>query len=228
MLFNSANHPYWIFIGMGLLLFALMFMVGGGDGEMDGDGSDGNLGLDFLPLLLWLGIGRAPLIPLIAIDVTLVGVMGLSLNTLYYQWWGQFPGGWFKGIVGVSAISLALILGGILSFPVGRLFSAFGDDVSSDRLLGCTGQVASASIPRQSSGQIGQVDVVDLAQNQVSISAALPDWSNHPPPQRGDTVIVIAQYSPGNAQGNAQDIQGYLVVTKDSPDYHHWLTSRST
>ncbi|MDB9372179.1 OB-fold-containig protein [Nodularia sphaerocarpa] len=74
MVFSLANLPYWILLGMGLL-FLFVIISGGGDAEFDGD-------LTFGEILEWVGIGKAPLIFLLAADLSLWSVFGLTLNTL--------------------------------------------------------------------------------------------------------------------------------------------------
>ena len=73
MLFHPANLPYWIFLGMGVLLFLFVIISGGGDDDVDIDTDvDTDADFDFNGLFLgWLGIGKAPLILLLATDLSL-------------------------------------------------------------------------------------------------------------------------------------------------------------
>ncbi|TVQ60049.1 MAG: DUF1449 domain-containing protein, partial [Spirulina sp. DLM2.Bin59] len=71
MLYSLANLPYWIILGLGFVLFILVMATGGGDDELDlegdADAADLNAG-GVLPILLWLGLGRTPLLLLLATD----------------------------------------------------------------------------------------------------------------------------------------------------------------
>jgi len=89
MLFSPANLPYWIFLGIGVLLFLFMIISGGGeqdfdiDADVDADAdfdADSNNQLGFGQFLGWVGIGKAPLILLLATDLSLWGVLGWMLN----------------------------------------------------------------------------------------------------------------------------------------------------
>ncbi|MEL6764196.1 MAG: DUF1449 domain-containing protein, partial [Cyanobacteria bacterium J06607_6] len=88
----------------------------------------------------------------------------------------------------------------------------FGEDASSDRLVGCLGTVTSAFVPFEESGKIGQVDVKDAAANLVTVSAKLPDWANITL-RRGAKVLVIER-----AGGH------YLVIAQNSIDQQRWLS----
>ena len=100
MLFDLANLPYWIFLGMGVLLFLLVIVSGGGDDDIDIDadvdldvdldvdadfGSDTDTDADGeggIEILGWLGIGNAPLILLLATDCSLLGLFGCFIACL--------------------------------------------------------------------------------------------------------------------------------------------------
>jgi hypothetical protein len=132
-------------------------------------------------------------------------------------WVGSLTGGipsrffGLGGVVLLSSMALSLFLGGLISRPMGKIFASFGEDASSDRLIGCIGTVSSAFIPHQHRNKIGQVDVIDSARNLVTINATLPNWANVLP-RRGEKVLVIERWE-----------QYYLVVAKDSLDQEHWL-----
>src|SRR5689334_21817811 len=92
MLFSLDNLPYWIFLGMGVLLFFFMIISGGGgedfdiDADVDVDAdvdADSNSELGFGQFLGWAGIGKAPLILLLATDSSLWGVLGWMLNVWF-------------------------------------------------------------------------------------------------------------------------------------------------
>ncbi|MBL1199277.1 MAG: DUF1449 family protein [Nostoc sp. GBBB01] len=223
MLFSLNNLPYWIFLGMGILLFFFMIISGGGgedfdiDADVDVDAdvdADSNHELGFGQFLGWAGIGKAPLILLLATDLSLWGVLGWMLNV----WIGGVSnniGSFISSIILFGSLIISLLLGGLIAQPIGKIFAEFGEDVSSDRLIGCIGIVTSAYIPTQNQGRIGQVDVLDAKRNLLTISAVLPDWGIVAP-QRGERVLIIEHQA-----------QIYVVIAKDSHDEEHWLTNSS-
>jgi hypothetical protein len=228
MLFDLANLPYWIFLGMGVLLFIGVIVSGGGDDDLDLD-SDADIDTDidadadgdtdgstsFGQALGWLGLGKAPLILLLATDFSLWGFWGWMLNVAVGETLGTMPSGWMGGSVLFGSFIAALVTGGLVSRPIGRAFAAFGEDASSDRLVGCVGTVSTARIPYLQENKIGQVDVLDPARNLVTVNAVLPDWAAVMP-QRGEKVLVIERPS-----------QLYVVIAKDSPDQDRWLSNAS-
>lgn len=242
MLFNPANLPYWIFLGMGVLLFLLVIVSGGGDDdvELDADAEidldvdvdinadvgDGGLHLDTdsdsegefsaLQILGWLGFGKAPLLLLLATDFSLLGLIGWILNVTFAGVWGSFPQGFWAGMIATLALVMSLFLGSLIARPMGRIFASFGEDASGDRLIGCIGTVSSARIPLETEGKIGQVDVLDTARNLVTITANLPEWAKVVP-CRNQKVVVIDRQP-----------KSYLVIAKDSSDEELWLENSST
>jgi len=224
MLFHSANLPYWIFLGMGVLLFVLVIVSGGGDDDLGTDADldsdldsdlDAESDVSFAAVLGWLGIGKAPLLLLLATDFSLIGLVGWILNVILGEAIGQPPNGFWVSVVAIAALVIALMVGKLLAQPIGKAFASFGEDTSSDRLIGCLGTVTSAVIPPQAEARIGQVDVIDAARNRVSINAMLPEWAAIAP-RLGDQVLVVDRLS-----------QIYLVILKDSPDQDSWLANPS-
>jgi hypothetical protein len=241
MVFSIANLPYWIFLGTGIVLFLFVILSGGGDDDLDVD-ADVDTDLDFdadvdadidapapvdmdadigangegtfspLQVLAWFGVGRTPLILLLAMDLTLWGFMGWVLNVAIADVLNRPPIGWIAIGVFLGSLAFALFVGSVLSRPIGHLFAAFGEDASGDRLVGCLGTVTSAFVPFEHSGKIGQVDVKDAAANFITVSAKLPDWATITL-RRGAKVLVIER-SGGY----------YLVIAKDSPDQDRWLS----
>ena len=226
MLFHQSNLPYWLFLGMGVLLFLFVITAGGQDEDLDVDADldldadlevdaylevDADVNFGAMEILGWLGVGRAPLILLLATDVSLWGVLGWMLNVEVGSRLGRVPGTWSGGVVLVSSMLIALFGGSLIARPLGKVFAAFGEDASSDRLLGCIGTVSSAFIPVENQGRIGQVDVIDATHNLVTISAASPNWATVTP-HRGEKVVVIDRHS-----------QIYLVIAANSPDQDYWL-----
>jgi hypothetical protein len=237
MLFSLANLPYWILLSAGILLFLLVIFSGGGDDDMDIDGGldfDGDadvdldvdadvdtdvpLGVDgdgdsFSPIevLAWFGVGRTPLLLLLAMDLTLWGFVGWILNVAVGEAIEATPVGLIAIGIGLGAFAFAVVVGKVLSHPIGRIFASFGEDASDDRLVGCLGTVTSAFVPLEDSGKIGQADVKDAAQNLVTISVKLPTWATITL-RRGARILVIER--PGDY---------YLVVARDSVDQDQWL-----
>ncbi|MBD2414530.1 DUF1449 domain-containing protein [Nostoc calcicola FACHB-389] len=220
MLFSLNNLPYWIFLGMGVLLFFFTIISGGGgedfdiDADVDADvDADSNSELGFGQFLGWAGIGKAPLILLLATDLSLWGVLGWMLNV----WFGGIANNNIVSFIGsvilFGSLMISLLLGGLIARPIGKIFAEFGEDVSSDRLIGCIGIVTSAYVPTENQGRIGQVDVLDAKRNLLTVSAVLPDWATIAP-QRGERVLIVEHKA-----------QIYVVIAKDSPDEEHWLTN---
>lgn len=211
MLFHPTNLPYIIFLGLGVSLFLLVIFSGGLDNEaeLDADADldvDANLNFGSLEILGWLGIGKAPLILLLATDFSLWGVTGWILNVVL-----GIPTGIFSGFVLIGSMVVSLFFGSLLSHPLGKMFASFGEDTSSDRLIGCLGTVNSSFIPTENQGKIGQVDVIDSAQNLVTIDATLPQWATIIP-RRGQEVIVIDRQP-----------HSYLVIANEIAERERWL-----
>lgn len=239
-LFDLSNLPYWILLGMGVLLFLFVIVSGGGDDDLDVDADvdvDADLDVDvdvdspvdldidadadadasdfsMLQALAWLGFGKAPLILLLATDLSLWGLVGWMLNVFVGGVLAGLLGGLIGGVIFAGSFIIALLLGGQIAKPIGKVFASFGEDVSSDRLVGCIGTVSTVRIPTITEGKIGQVDVLDPARNLVTVNAILPDWATIIP-IRGDKVLVIER-SP----------QGYLVICKDSSDQDKWFSAK--
>ncbi|QMS91168.1 DUF1449 family protein [Nostoc edaphicum CCNP1411] len=222
MLFSPANLPYWIFLGIGVLLFLFMIISGGGGEDIDADvdvdadlDADSNSELGFGQFLGWVGIGKAPLILLLATDMSLWGLLGWMLNV----WIGGNSNSNITGFIGsiilFGSLIISLLMGGLIARPIGKIFAEFSEDASSDRLIGCIGIVTSAYIPMENLGRIGQIDVLDTKRNLLTVSAVLPDWATIAP-QRGEKVLIIEH-----------KVQIYVVIAKDSPDEEHWLTNSS-
>ncbi|MDZ8185226.1 MAG: DUF1449 family protein [Nostoc sp. ChiSLP02] len=225
MLFSFNNLPYWIFLGMGVLLFFFTIVSGGGGEDVDIDAdvdvdvdadvdADSNHELSFGQFLGWAGIGKAPLILLLATDLSLWGIIGWMLNV----WFGGGNNnidGLIASIILFGSLIISLILGGLIARPIGKIFAEFGEDVSSDRLIGCVGIVTSAYIPIENQSKIGQVDVLDGKRNLLTVSAVLADWATIAP-QRTERVLIIEHKA-----------QIYVVIAKDSPDEERWLNNSS-
>lgn len=229
MVFNLANLPYWIFLGLGVVLFLFVIISGGGDDDLDLDadmdvdadldaanpldlGLDADAEFSSMQILGWLGIGRAPLLLLLALDMSLWGLSGWFFNVLFEASTGVFPAGLMTGLILGGSGAIALIIGSVIARPIGKIFASFSEDASDDRLLGCSGTVNSAFVPFAHSGKIGQVDALDATQNRVSISAILPDWATITL-RRGAKVVIIDRHE-----------RAYVVIAADSPDQETWMS----
>ncbi len=237
MLFSPDNLPYWILLGVGLVLFMVVIFAGAGeegveaeaeadldlDADVDADvdvdvesGSDADVDLDgegaWGPQILgWLGLGRAPLLLLLAMDFSLWGLLGWMSTVLLAEIGIASTEGIWAGGIFVGSLALSLTGGGAAARPIGRVFAGFGEETRAERLIGRVGSVSSATVPRD--GSIGQVDVFDAAGNLVTISAVAPDWAAEIP-QRGQQVLVIDHQS-----------QGYVVIRQAGVDEQRWLGS---
>jgi len=203
MVFNAANWPYWVFLGAGLVLFAVSISTGGEE-ALDGEPDTG-----LLTVLLfgWLGIGRVPFLLLVATDLSLWGVLGWAANVAI-----GVPDAPIAVPIFVGSGAAAVLLGGAIARPLGKIFFApFSEDARSERLVGCLGTVSSAKLPRLDSGKVGQLDVVDPAKNLVTVNAAIPN-NAQVVPQRGDRAIVIDQ------QGDR-----FVAIADNSIDRDRWL-----
>lgn len=239
MLFALANLPYWIFLGSGVVLFLFVILSGGGDDDMDADmdadvdtdldmdadldasdqlfdfdadsDADGDSDFGAAQILGWFGIGKAPLILLIALDLCLWGLTGWTLNVIFAGVIGEIESAIAELGILVLSFIIALNIGGLIARPIGRIFASFTEDSSSERFIGCLGTVISASIPFTNSGKIGQIDVYDAAHNLVTISAVLPTWAEVSL-RRGAKVMVIERHA-----------KGYVVIAQNSIDQQNWL-----
>lgn len=181
-----------------------------GDMDMDGDGDK-----DFTPftILSWIGLGKTPLLILLALDFSTWGITGWILNTIVGGLTGSIPTGFLGGIIFVFSFILSVSIGSLISRPIGQVFAGFGEDASGDRLIGCVGTVTSKQIPYLIDGRIGQIDVLDQARNLVTIEVALPEWAKVIPHHR-DKVLIIGRQK-----------HSYIVISKDSSDEDKWLHS---
>ena len=239
MLFAIANLPYWIFLGTGALLFAVVIASGGGDdGDADidinidspdfgfedfsGDSSEGDFSTADsvtgpLSMLRWLGFGRVPIILLLALDLCLWGLFGWLANVLFYGILAPILSGLVGGVIFLGSMVLALVSGGKISAPIGTIFASFGESASADRLIGCVGTVSSAQVHDVSTGRIAQADVLDPAKNLVTVNVILPRWCRIQP-KIGDKVLVIERPEKRNF---------YFVIAKNSVDEERWFSSRT-
>ena len=238
MLLHPANLLYWVLIGIGVAFFLLIIISGGGEegGEIDSDvdinfesngfsleadveadveadiSSDGDE-FNALQVLTWFGVGKAPLMILLAIDFSAWGIAGWTLNTILGTLTGRIPYRFLGlgGVVFLASLFIGLWTGKLLSYPLGQIFSSFGEDVTSERLIGCVGTVSSKTIPYLIEGKIGQADVYDTASNLVTISVSLPHWADVIP-HHGQQILIIDRQE-----------HSYLGIAKDSSDEDKWL-----
>ena len=238
MLLHPANLLYWVLIGIGVAFFLLIIISGGGEegGEIDSDvdinfesngfSLDADVEADIeadlnsegdefnaLQVLTWFGVGKAPLMILLAIDFSAWGVAGWTLNTILGTLIGRIPDRFFGlgGLIFFGSLFIGVWTGKLLSYPLGQMFSSFGEDVKSERLIGCVGTVSSKTIPYLIEGKIGQADVYDTAGNLVTISVSLPHWADVIP-HHGQQILIIER-----------EEHSYLGIAKDSSDEDKWL-----
>lgn len=217
MLFDLANLPYWIFLVLGVTCFLSVIFTGAEDDDFTAEG-DFELEGEIETPLGWLGIGKTPLILLLGIDFSTWGVVGWMLNILVASYTGEIPGNFWGlgGLIFALSLAIALLVGKILAYPLGKIFAAFGEDARGDRLVGCVGTVTSKQLPYFPEGKIGQADVIDSYHNLVTISVSLPYWAKVIP-HRGQQILIIEQKS-----------QVYLAIAKDSSDEDYWLNNRDS
>ena len=230
MLFDPANFAYWIFLGIGVSLFLLVIVSGGGDDDIDVDADvDGDLDLDgdidgdadgefnSLQFLGWLGFGKAPLILLLAIDFCLWGLTGWILNLIVGSLTGKIP----TNLIGLGGLillisgSFSLAIGSFIARPLGKIFASFGEDTSSDRLIGCLGIVTSKQVPYEKQKTIAQADIIDPANNLVTVAVCLPSWATEIP-LNNQEIIVIEQTE-----------AYYLVIKNQGSDREAWMNNRN-
>ncbi len=238
MLLHPANLLYWVLIGVGVAFFLLIIISGGGDegGDFDSDidinvDSNGfsldadveaDMGADIsgdgddvnpFQLLTWFGLGKAPLMILLGIDFSAWGVAGWTLNTILGSLTGTIPSQFLGlgGLVFFVSLFIGLWTGKLLSYPIGQIFSSFGEDVKSERLIGCVGTVTSKTIPYLIEGKIGQADVYDTAGNLVTISVSLPHWADVIP-HHGQQILIIDHQE-----------HSYIGISKDTSDEDKWI-----
>ncbi|MGB2924252.1 MAG: DUF1449 domain-containing protein [Limnothrix sp.] len=237
MIFDAANLGYWILLGAGVFLFLFVIFSGGGDDDFDADmdadfdvdvdadfevdadidsdldadaDADGD-GFGVFSILSWFGFGQAPLMLLLATDCSLWGLLGWMLNFWVGLGTGAIPTGFLGGAIFFGSGAIAFSIGKMLAYPLGKIFASFGEDVSSDRLIGCEGIVSSKKLPHYTEGTVGQVDVYDAARNMVTVNASLPHWAQVVP-LRGQKILILERTE-----------HSYLAIAKESSDEDHWL-----
>ncbi|MBE9174233.1 DUF1449 family protein, partial [Synechocystis salina LEGE 06155] len=232
MLFHLANLPYWLLLAVGVLCLGLMIISGDGDEDLD---LDAEIALDALPdvdishldveldqggameegeavpmalqVLSFFGLGKVPLMILLGIDFSLWGVIGWILNVAFATLTGTMPRellGW-AGAIFLVSLAISLWFGRLASRPIANLFKTFSQDVSAERVIGCTGTVTSKKLPYLANGTIGQAQVYDNAGNLLTLSVSLPDWATVIP-HHNQEILIIDQSPKG---------YGYLAIAKD-------------
>lgn len=238
MLFHLANLPYWLLLGVGILCLGLMMISGDGEDDFEletaieasPDLDVSHLDLEFdqggeiqegegmpmpLQVLSFFGLGRVPLMILLGIDFSLWGLIGWMLNVGMGSLTGTMPTQLFgmAGFILLVSLLLSLWLGRLCSRPIANLFKSFSQDVSPDRVIGCSGTVTSKKLPYLANGTIGQAHVYDNAGNLLTLSVSLPDWATVIP-HHNQEILIIDQSPKG---------YGYLAIAKDSSDEDKWL-----
>lgn len=246
MLFDLANLTYWIFLGIGVFLFLLVIISGGGeeqdldsdvdfdadidadvDADVEGDvngGADigdsnvkgdfeGEVGATIFSFLSWFGVGKCPLMILLAIDFSTWGVTGWFFNVMIGAFFNGIPTGAIAFLIFFSSFCFSLWVGRVLSLPIGKIFADAGENVESDRLIGCSGEVTSSKVPYIIEGKIAQADVLDSANNLVTVEICLPEWAQVVP-YKGQEVLIIEKRQ-----------HCFLAIAKDSSDQDKWFNS---
>lgn len=225
MIFDAANLGYWVLLGTGVFLYLFVIFSGGGDedidaevdtdldadvdGDLDAEANGNSFGM--LSFLSWFGFGQAPLMLLLATDLSLWGLLGWIFNVWFGAGMGKIPTGFLGTIIFLVSGAIALWVGKLLAYPLGKIFASFGEDASSDRLIGCIGTVSSKSLPHYTEGKVGQVDLYDASRNMVTIHASLPHWAQVIP-LRGQQILLIDRTE-----------HTYLAIAKDSSDEDRWM-----
>jgi hypothetical protein len=237
MLLDLANLPYWVLLGTGVALFLLVIASGGTDedidlevdGDINLDVDNGVLGIDtnadvdldedldveenggFIQILAWLGVGKVPLLLLLAIYLSVWGLIGWIINSTTGTVIGKMPGGLLRYAIFFFSLIISIAIGKTIATPLGKMFASFGEDVSSERLLGCVGTVICKQVPYITEGKIGQADVYDQSHNLTTVSISLPHWATVVPVY-GQQILIIDKSE-----------HGYLVIAKDTSDEDRWL-----
>jgi hypothetical protein len=178
--------------------------------ELDGD-ADGDL--NFWSVLSWFGVGKSPLLILLAIDFSTWGVTGWFLNVIFGSIFNAIPTGFLAILIFLVSLIFSLWVGKLLSHPIGQIFRDTGEETRSDRLIGCMGNVTSKKVPYVVEGRIAQADVLDNARNLVTVEICLPEWAQVIP-VRGQEVLIIEKRE-----------NYFLAIAKDSSDQDKWLNS---
>ena len=181
--------------------------------DVDSD-TDGNF--SFWSVLSWFGVGKSPLLILLAIDFSTWGVTGWFLNALLGTLLNGIPGGFLGLVIFFVSFMFSLWVGKMLSHPIGLIFKDSGEEIRSDRLVGCYGNVTSKQVPHITTGRIAQADVLDNASNLVTVEICLPEWAKVVP-LKGDEVLIIEQRK-----------NCFLAIAKDSSDQDKWLNALSS
>ncbi|WP_414566562.1 MULTISPECIES: hypothetical protein [unclassified Anabaena] len=90
---------------------------------------------------------------LLTTDLSLWGILGWMLN-FFLGFTGNFTN-FFGSIILFSSLIISLLLGRLITPPIGKNFAEFGEDTSSDRLVGCVGTVTSFDVPIENQEKIG-------------------------------------------------------------------------
>ncbi len=170
-----------------------------------------DIGSGFLSFLAWFGIGKTPLLILLAIDFCTWGVTGWFLTVIIGTITETNPTGFLEIFIFFASLFFSLWVGKILSNPIGQIFQEAGEETKGDRLIGCYGNVTSKQVPYIIEGRIAQADVLDSNSNLVTIEICLPEWANVIP-VRGEEILVIEQRP-----------NYFLAIAKDSSDQDKWI-----
>ncbi len=178
--------------------------------DMDSD-ADGNF--SFWSFLSWFGVGKSPLLILLAIDFSTWGVTGWFLNVMIGTFLNTIPTGFLGILIFVLSFIFSLWVGKVLSNPIGLIFKDSGEETNTERLVGCYGHVTSKKVPHLTTGRFAKADVLDNARNLVTIEICLPEWATVVP-VRGEEVLIIEKRE-----------NCFLAIAKNTSDQDKWFNS---
>ena len=164
------------------------------DADADADGGvpsahgDSHVALaDHGTVLSFFGIGRLPLMVVVATLFLFTGLAGIFLNSFVFQHTqGEYPAFWF---VPVLAASLGCGLAAVRVFArtLGRLFDIGGKGATKKHeLSGKLGVVASAVVGDKS---VGQIRVKDERGNEIIVHARVD--AGDKPLKHGQEVVLV-------------------------------------
>lgn len=224
MLFATENLLYWLFLGLGGVLFLVAFQNKdrGEANPLDnpgpslGSGADRATSSSDARQAVVPGKPRKPPVPLmlrVALTLMLWGILGCIANGAAGVLWSVRPQGLLWLSVMVITFLAALLTSQYLVSPVSWVINSRRKTASFDYLVGCIGIVSSNCLSTPSEGDVAQVDVVDPMGNTLTVNAALPIWATIVP-QQGDRVTLIER---------SAEEQLYYAVAYDSADQDRWL-----
>ena len=151
------------------------------DADLDVDG-----GLDFLSVLAFVGVGKAPLMVVLVVLLGSMAIIGWTLNSLLEAALGSYPT-WGLIIV----LPLAFLIGGFISSRVARVIGRALPSISSTATsaAGLVGRRGAVISPRLDS-RYGLVRVRDQGGTLINVFAITADDE----PIDGKSEVVLVEY----------------------------------